>query len=456
MTFRLLVSFAFACAIACRAAAADGAPPDALLLLLGDQHSAYDKVPVLVAEVDRLRRENPGVPFAVLINGDSFEYGNVLARRSAAEVDFAMFAALVRRGPTVLNLGNHEPDFHDPVEAVAQLQAVGVTVISGNARNRASDQPLAPAFARLKLGAHEVTIVGVVTSRLDTFRVAIRPGLDLGDPVVWARQNFPTLLKAASLPIVLSHSGIRVDREILPLVPDGTLFAGAHDHLRFQQRIGARTLYVHSGSWMEYYSLAKLRRAPGGALQWDIEHIPLRATAAGDADLAARVQRVREKHLTAEDTAVVGRLPGALEVQQAGRFAATALRDAAAVDTAFIGNTTFGAGLPAGDVTKLDFDACVRFDGPIFTATVDGARLQRLVAAANQGPDTPFEQRNGEFSFAGGTMSGFEGGKTYRIATTDWGAKNTDRYFGEPAIAWEQHPTLRLKAAVTRALGGKR
>ena len=118
----------------------------------------------------------------------------------------------------------------------------------------------------------------------------------------------------------------------------------------------------------------------------------------------------------------------------------------------FIGNTTFGAGLPAGPVTRVEFDACVRFDASVCIAEVDGPRLQQLLAAANQGPDTPFAQRRGEFCFAAGPAD-IEPGKTYRIATTDWGAKNTARYFGEPALTWREQAGLKLKALVLERAG---
>jgi len=55
-----------------------------------------------------------------------------------------------------------------------------------------------------------------------------------------------------------------------------------------------------------------------------------------------------------------------------------------------------GAGLPAGDVTRFALDACVRFDGPLFVAEVDGACLKRLLTHCNQGADTPFAERAGE------------------------------------------------------------
>lgn len=425
------------------------AGPEALLIITGDQHSAYDRTAQMVATVDRLKTEHPGLPLAILLNGDTLEYGNIVARRSAGAVDFAMFAALARRAPTVINLGNHEPEFYDLAETVTHLQATGVTVVS-NITNRATGQLFAPASAKIKLGAAEAVIVGVTTDSLATYRVAVRPSLDLADPVVWAQANFPVLLAGASLPIVLSHAGIKADRGMLPLVPPGTLFAGAHDHQRFVHPFD-HGLYVHSGSWNEYLTLAWLHRDATGAPLWQVEQVRIEADGPADPELAALITATRQKYLTPEDTVLVTCLPAALGPAAAARRVVGALRVAAGVDVAFIGNTTFGAGLPAGGVTREQFDACVRFDGTIFTAEVDGARLRQLLAAANLGPDTPFEQRKGEFSFADGPAE-IDSAKTYRIATTDWGAKNTARYFGEPAIVWREQPGLKLKAAALSVL----
>ncbi|HKB56693.1 MAG TPA: 5'-nucleotidase C-terminal domain-containing protein [Lacunisphaera sp.] len=430
------------------------AEPEALVLITGDQHSAYERTAQLVAAVDRLKAEHPGLPLLVLLNGDMFEYGNVVARRSAGAVDFAMINALVARAPTIVNLGNHEPEFYDLADTVQRLQGTHATVIS-NIINRTTGLPFTPASTKGKLGREEAVIVGVTTDNLSTYRVAVRPSLDLANPVVWAKQNFPGLLAGAPLRIIMSHAGLAADREMLPLMPDGTLFAGAHDHLRFVQPLG-RGVYVHSGSWNEVLTLAWLRRDDSGAPRWDVEQIRIPTDGAADAELAALIREARAKHLTPEDTAVVGRTTTTRSTAEAAQFVAQALREAAGVDAAFIGNTTFGAGLPAGAVTRVEFDACVRFDGAIFTAEVDGTRLSQLMAAANQGPDTPFAQRSGEFSFAAGPMT-IEPTHRYRIATTDWGAKNTARYFGDPTIAWQEQPGLRLKAAAQGALnpGGK-
>lgn len=432
-----------------------GAPAgaEAVLVVTGDMHSAYERTAQYLALVDRIKADNPGLPMAILLNGDTQEYGNSLARRSGGEVDLALYAALVRRAPTILNLGNHEADYFELEETVRRAEVVGVRVIS-NIVNRGTGQPFAPASAPLTLGVHTATVVGLATDALSTYRVAVRPTLDLANPVVWAREQFPKLLapegKSVPLPIVLSHCGLAADRELLALVPDGTLFSGAHNHLRFVQPFG-RTRYFQSGSWTQYVSLAWLCRDEGDGLRWEIEQVPVPADGPEDPELAHLIRDVRARYLTAEERAVVGQTTRALDTAESGRFVAQILREGAGVDAAFIGNTTFGGGFPAGDVTQLEFDACVRFDGTVCTAEVDGARLQALLAAANQGPETSFAQRGGEFNLASGPET-VDPARRYRIATTDWGAKNTARYFGEPAITWTERPGLRVKALVRERL----
>jgi 2',3'-cyclic-nucleotide 2'-phosphodiesterase (5'-nucleotidase family) len=433
-------------------AALSGAAPagaEALVVVVGDQHSAYERTAQLVARIDRLCAEHPGLPVAILLDGDTLEYGNPVAQRSGGAVDFAMFAALARRAPTVLNLGNHEPEFYDLAETVQRVQATGVTVVS-NIVNRATNLPFAPASTRLKLGREEAVVVGVTTDHLSTYRLAVRPSLDLANPVVWAKKNFPEILSSAPLKIVLSHAGLGADRELLPLVPDGTLFAGAHDHLRFVEPVG-RTVYFHSGSWNEYLSLAWLCRDAAGTVRWTVEQVRLAPEDPADPALAALIRDTRTKFLTPADNAVIGRTAAALAPAEAAQLVAAALRTGAGVDAAFIGNTTFGAGLPAGPVTRAELDACVRFEGTIFVAEVDGVQLRAFLAAANQGPDTPFEQRHGEYLAAAGPAEVVPGGR-YRIATTDWGARNAKNYFGSDTLGFKEQPELKLKAVVAAAL----
>ena len=443
---RYATALILALALAPRAPAAD---PEALIVIAGDQHSAYERTAQVVAAVDRLKAGHPGLPIAILLDGDTLEYGNVVARRSNGAVDFAMFAALARRAPTVVNLGNHETEFADLAATVARIEATGARVVT-NIGDRSTGHPAAPSSVRLPLGQREALVIGVSTDDLSTYRAAVRPSLDLADPIAWAKAKFPALLVGAPVTIVLSHAGLKADRGMLPLVRDGTLFVGAHDHLRFVQSFG-RTVYVHSGSWNTCLTLAWLGRSASGATQWDVEQVPVSDEGPRDAELAALIRETRAKYLEPADRDVVAHLPAPLAPPEAAREVVAAFRRGADVDAAFIGNTTFGGGLPAGDVTRETFNSCVRFDGTVFVADVAGARLRQLLAAANQGPDTPFDQRGGEFLVANG-LATIDDGKVYRIATTDWCAKNSQRYFGEPAIEWRQQSGSTLKQIALSAL----
>lgn len=429
---------------------APAAGPEALFVIAGDQHSAYERTAQVVALVDRLKSEHPDLPIAILLDGDTMEYGNVVARRSAGAVDMAMFSALAKRAPTIVNLGNHEMEFDDLAGTVARIGATGARVVT-NLTDRNTGRPAAASSIRITLGAREAVVVGVATDDLSTYRADVRPSIGTAAPIAWARANLAALLGATPVKIVLSHAGLTADRGMLPFVPDGTLVAGAHDHLRFVQPFG-RTVYVHSGSWNAFLTLAWLHHDVAGAAQWEVEQVAVSSDDPADPELAALIRTSTAGFLTPEDRAVVARMPAALAPTEAARAVVGALRGGADVDAAFIANTTFGAGLPAGEVTRAEFDACVRFDGTLFTATVDGRRLRRLLAAANQGPDTPFAQRGGEFSFADGPAT-VDAARTYRIATNDWGAKNSTRYFGEPTIAWTERAGPTFKAIVLEELG---
>jgi 2',3'-cyclic-nucleotide 2'-phosphodiesterase (5'-nucleotidase family) len=441
---------------AASAAAVDTpAGAEAVIFAISDQHSAYDRTAQLVALIAGVRARNPDLPAAILLNGDTLEHGNPVARRSNGAVDFAMFKALARIAPTVLNLGNHEPEFYDLAETVKRIEATGVKVVS-NITNRASSQPFAPVSFRIPLGGTEAVIVGVTTDRLNTFRAAVRPSLDLADPVVWAQANFPRLLDGTNadqrpaLPIILSHAGLKADRALFPLVPDGTLFVGGHNHLRLVHRVG-RTVYFHSGWWNECLTIAWLCRDETGATQWEVEQVEVNPAGPVDAELAALIAANEAQHLEKSDREIVGHLPRALTPVEAARLAVEALRVAAGVDVAVIGNTTFGGGLPAGEVTRYAFDACVRFDGTVAVAEVDGRRLAQILARANPGPDTPLAERQGEYLVAAAPAE-IDPARTYRLATNDWGVRNQKNYFDGVELAFTEVPGLRLKSTVLQSL----
>lgn len=267
------------------------------------------------------------------------------------------------------------------------------------------------------------------------------------NPVDWAAEDLPPRLAGPGVNIVLSHAGVVADRAILPLVPDGTLLVGGHDHLVFEHAQGA-TRYVHTGSWSSLITLATFA-AEGAAPA--IERIAIDATGPTIEPLASRIPAVLAAHLTDDERAVVATLPAALTLGETARFAAQTMAQAAGADVGFIGHTSFGTGLPAGAVTVFDYNAALRFDGKLMVAQVDAATLAGILAICNQDGDIPLAGRTGDFLYAAPEV---EPKAVYVLVCNDWSAMNKGRYFGREDIEFAELPDLRLKALVAQALAG--
>ena len=423
------------------------APIVGRVLAMCDLHSAYERTGQLLAALAAEVAAH-AVPHVIAIDGDIFEHGNVAAVRSGGEIDWAFLAALPKLAPTVVNLGNHDNDITtDLAEVVARLRGLGVSVVS-NIVDARTGAPYAPAQVDLPLGRRTLRVVGVATNSINTYPAVSRPTLQIPVPGDWARAHLAAALAGADLAMVLSHAGVAADREILPLLPDGALMIGGHNHLLFQHRQG-RSLYVHTGSWSNAYTAVTLRAAgPGEAAS-----VPVALDGPVAPQLALLIPAVLARTLTDEERAILGTSPAALSLGDTGRATAAAIARAAGADAGFIGHTTLGTGLPAGPVSRHAFDAVVRFEGKLMVAEVPRERLAKFLARANQDRPMPLDQRNGDFLYAEQVTS--PAGDSVRIATTDWNATNQGEYFGARDLDFREIEGLRLKAVAAQGLLGQ-
>lgn len=417
------------------------------VLAMSDLHSAYERTGQLLAALAAEVAAHK-VPHVIAVDGDVFEHGNVAAVRSGGEIDWAFLAALSKIAPTVVNLGNHDNDITaDLAEVVARMRSLGLTVVS-NIVDARTGAPFAPAQADLPLGKRTLRVVGVGTNSINTYPAASRPTLQIPVPGEWARARLARSLSGADLVMVLSHAGVAPDREILPLLPDGTLMIGGHNHLLFQHRQGS-SLYVHTGSWSNAYTAVALYAAgPGDAVS-----VPVALDGPIAPALAELIPAVLARTLTDEERAILGTSPAALSLGDTGRAVAAAMAKAAGADAGFIGHTTLGTGLPAGPVSRHAFDAVVRFEGKLMVAEVPRERLAKFLARANQDRPMPLDQRNGDFLYAEQVTS--PAGDSVRIATTDWNATNQGEYFGARDLDFREIEGLRLKAVAAQGLLGQ-
>jgi 2',3'-cyclic-nucleotide 2'-phosphodiesterase (5'-nucleotidase family) len=421
------------------------AAPAARLIVLSDLHSAYERSAQLLAAVGAEVASSPA-PAAILVNGDVFELGNVVATRSAGVADWLLLRKLAALAPTVLNIGNHEPDFaNDLAGVVKQARDIGVRVVSNivDARTGAS---YADAAAVLALGDLPISLVGIATSAINTYPKATREQLQIPDPATWAIDKLPAYLGEGGLAVVLSHAGVVADRAILPVLTAGGLLIGGHDHLLIDHAESA-TRYVHTGSWSNMFTVIDI--AADRALSTRRVAVSLEGIV--DEELAALIAATIAEHLTDEERAVIGSSDTPLTLGETARFAAASLAAAGGGDVGFIGHTTFGTGLPQGEISKYVFDSVVRFDGKVMTAEVDQATLDAILARSNQEGDIPLAARTGDFLYAAPEASGKD---RYVIVANDWSAVNQKAYFGREDLVFTEIPNLSVKAIVAAALAG--
>ncbi len=413
-------------------------------IVISDLHSAYERIGQLLAAIET-RIAADKAPHIILLNGDLFELGNAVATRSAGEIEWTFLAALAKLAPTVINIGNHEPDIdNDLANFVSRAQALGITVLS-NIIDKRSGNPYAPSSAAVKAGEREVIVAGLATNAINTYPKATREMLDIPQPVEWAKANLPEIVKADAINIVLSHAGVVADRDILPVLPDGTLVVGGHDHLNFVHEEGA-TRYVHTGSWCTSMTVATIT-GPGKAAA--IETVTINRDAPASPALKTLIEQTLEKHLTAEEREVVGKAAKAMTVDEAGRHVAHLIAAKTGADVGFIGHTSFGAGLPAGDIRRYDFNASLRFDGKLMVTEVDSETLVQILKRCNQDSNIPLAARTGDYLYAMPEKPEKKG--RYKLVCNDWSATNQKSYFGRSDLAFIEVPDVKLKQTV---LGG--
>ena len=444
LVLRGLAALPLAAALPRPLRAAEG---EAILLAIADLHSPYARLPALLQTIRSIRAEAGGRPVAMLINGDVFERGNVVATRSGAAADWAFLRAVAAEMPLVINLGNHETAILDDMASfVARATEIGAQPV-GNLVDRRTGRFFAPVSARLGLGALDVAVLGIGTDNPFVYRQPARDTLTLLDPAAFAEDAFAEATGGAALPVLASHAGVAADKRILPGLPEGSVAIGAHDHLALRHEAGG-VRYLHGGAWGGQLAVMHLARTGEGvAVETEMRAI---GPDGGDAALAAEIEALKAEHLTEADRAVIAERAEALDLPASILLAAEAVRAATGADIAFLGHTTFGAPLAAGPLTRYDFDAFIRFDGDIHVAEIPGATLARIMTRANQHRAASLDARTGDFVHA--AEIDIDPAATYRVATNGWTAMNQQSYLGTDGIDFRPVEGARLKAIVAEAL----
>lgn len=419
---------------------------DVHLVSIADLHSSYRQLPRILTAIRTIKAASPDVPLAVLINGDIFERGNVVALNSGAVADWAFLEALAGEAPVVVNLGNHETAILDDMaDFVTRAREAGIAVI-GNLVDARTGDFFAPVSTRFELGGLNFGLMGLAATNPFVYREAVRPTLAFIEPVAFARQNRDAVFGDADIPVLMSHAGVTPDRDILQVIEKPTLVIGAHDHLILDhEQNGSR--YFHGGSWGNQLRLVRVH---GDGPRFEVETIAVDPSIEADAPLQAIVEAQIDAHLDAAGREVIVERESALDLPSSILVAVEAVREAAGADIAMLGHTTFGQALPAGPLTAYDFDAFVRFGGDIRVVEVDGATLNGILRLANQHNAATLDERTGDFVHANELAIAPDA--TYTLAVNGWTAMNQQSYLGTSDLEFAPVEGLELKQIVRAAL----
>lgn len=414
---------------------------DAVLFTLADLHAPYARLPALLDTILALQTSIQK-PTATLINGDLFERGNVVCLRSNADADWTFLKRLASAMPVVLNIGNHETAIEDDLtRVISRARAIGVTVVS-NLIDKRRGRAFAPPTAKLQIGPINLGILGLAPTNPFVFRKPVREYLEFTDPAKTVADEFAGLAADSHLPLIMSHAGVAADKLFVESLPRQTVMQGAHDHLDFQlNRQGVN--YFHGSSWGTHLGLLELSRTASGA---DSRYRQLAIDpSAGDAGLAALIDRQKAAHLSDQDREIIATLPSSRNLHQSILVATEAVRQASGTDVAMLGHTTFGAPLTAGAVTRYDLDAFVRFGGGLKRAMVGGDQLLQILTRTNQFNAITLDQRTGDYVHV--ADMDVDPNKTYSLAVNAWTAINQKSYLGT-ALEFSDIEGLELKAVI--------
>jgi 5'-nucleotidase/UDP-sugar diphosphatase len=316
-------------------------------------------------------------------------------------------------------LGNHDPDY-----GIAELQqcmdAIRYPVLSANTNG----------FKGSRVFVVKGIRVGVFAVAGSDFKTLVKePALHFGDPIAAAREAVRDLRETqhADVVVMIGHEHLDDDFALARAVPGIDLIFGTHSHLKRElTRIdGTSTWFISPFQYLTYISRVVLMfdghklKGVRGRL------VPVDARMTSDKTIAGRVaamQRDLERDPQyAALFAKIGTLSAPLSVDALARRTVEIMRDAAHADVALSTASSFRQAVPRGVVTFEALRAALPYDNEILVYPLRGDVVEKLLAYGNS--------RQGSDSFAiVAAPKTIDSARTYRVATTDYLARNAPGY----------------------------
>ncbi|HEV7427040.1 MAG TPA: 5'-nucleotidase C-terminal domain-containing protein [Thermoanaerobaculia bacterium] len=339
--------------------------------------------------------------------------------------------------------GNHDPDYGIG-ELEGCLQAVRYPVLSANTTG----------FK----GTHVFVVhgirIGVFAIAGSDFKTLVKePMLHFGDPVAAARDAVRELReKHADVVVMIGHEHLDDDFALARAVPGIDLIFGSHSHLkRPLTRIdGTSTWFISPFQYLTYISRVVLTFEGHTLTGVTGKLVPVDPRMPLDTTVAQRVA-VMERALESDPQyaplfETIGTLAAPLPVDALAQRTVEIMREAAHADVALSTASSFRQDLPRGRVTLEALRAAMPYDNEILVYTLRGDALEKLLAYG--------KSRQGSDSLAiVAAPPAIDAAQLYRVATTDYLARNAPGYRDFFAGMTAETPGLRVRDELRKRLG---
>lgn len=269
--------------------------------------------------------------------------------------------------------------------------------------------------------------------------------------------------------VLLSHSGMEIDRDIATNVPGLDLIIGGHSHLPMDslERV-ACVLIGQAGSKCRQLGRISLLVAGDSVVSYERRLITMEADSIEPDTGVARLVAMFEDEIEREYGKTIGHLvsPWWADREQesnVGNWLTDALRRRLKVDIAFLNTGGIRKHLDAGPITIRDVMEMLPFDNNLVTFKCTG---QQLLEIAEHNLANSIDSRSDDLQSSGLTLTWRENGdeieiveakvngapldreRTYSVASIDYIViHNSERYFGLKINHYREH-NEKLAAAI--------
>jgi len=369
-----------------------------MVLHTNDQHSQFAPAPAtwiqkdpkpriggmvaLKAQIDQARAAGKAT---LLLDAGDFMTGTPIAK---LKVEGALGGGYVQMlnemGYQALTIGNHEFDEgQDNLQGLIRLARYDV--LSANLYK--DDHLFAPKpYAIYETGGLRVGVIGITLSEL--FEMTAKKNLDgirVLDPVATAQKMVDEIDGKTDLIILLTHTGVDVDRELAQKVRGIDIIVGGHSHTRLNKPIQENgVLIVQADSKTRYLGRLTVDVAHDAVTHYEYALLPcwVDSVAHPDPLLAQQVQSYNDQ-INADYGKTIGQLQtdwqrNSQGESNIGNYIADVLRKAAGADFAMINSGGIRKDLAAGPIKKLDIAEILPFSNTLVTFRCTGAQLLKI------------------------------------------------------------------------------